>query len=93
MSIFAPLLFMTPMNNVRLLHRLFVDGIVSKEKWNMFVTKLNSQLQETSVLVSRPNRRVLSIITGQLPGDCASERQRWISSKRIGHRDITSAIP
>lgn len=51
MTIFAPLLFMTPVSNVRLLHRIFVDNIASKEKWNMFVTKLNSQLQESSVLV------------------------------------------
>ena len=54
MTIFAPLLFMTPVTNVRLLHRIFVDNIASKEKWNMFVTKLNSQLQESSVLVCKP---------------------------------------
>ena len=65
MTTFAPLLFMAPVNNVRLLHRIFVDDIASKETWNMFVTKLNSQLQETTVLVSRPNSRVLFKITGQ----------------------------
>lgn len=53
MSTFAPLLFMAPMNNVRLLHRIYVDHIASRDKWNMFAAKLNSQLQETSVLVSR----------------------------------------
>ncbi|KAH0826608.1 hypothetical protein J3R83DRAFT_4972 [Lanmaoa asiatica] len=52
MTTFAPLLFMVPVNNVRLLHRIFVDDIASKEKWNMFVKKLNSQLQETSVLAT-----------------------------------------
>ncbi|KAI9568446.1 hypothetical protein HD554DRAFT_723979 [Boletus coccyginus] len=48
----APLLFMLPVDNVRLLHSIFIDEIASKEKWNMFVTKLNSQLQETSVLAT-----------------------------------------
>ncbi|KAG8216853.1 hypothetical protein J3R82DRAFT_7116 [Butyriboletus roseoflavus] len=52
MKTFAPLLFMAPVNNVRLLHRIFVDNIASKEKWNMFVKKLDSQLQETSVLAT-----------------------------------------
>ena len=55
MTTFAPLLFMAPVDNVRLLHRIFVDKIANKTTWNMFVTKLNSQLQETTVLVSRPN--------------------------------------
>ena len=53
MTTFAPLLFMAPVNNVRLLHKIFVDNIASQHKWNMFVKKLNSQLQETSVLVSQ----------------------------------------
>jgi hypothetical protein len=74
MTTLAPLLFMAPVNNVRLLHRIFVDDIAGKETWNMFVAKLNSQLQETTVLVSRPNSRVLFKITRQLPGDCAPER-------------------
>jgi hypothetical protein len=52
MSILAPLLFLAPVDNVRLLHRIYVDHIMSKEKWDMFVTKLNSQLQETSVLAT-----------------------------------------
>ena len=55
MKIFAPLLFMVPRNNVRMLHGIFVDDIVNKEKWNMFVSKLDSQLQETSVLVRQRN--------------------------------------
>ncbi|KAG9313444.1 hypothetical protein JVU11DRAFT_5766 [Chiua virens] len=52
MTTFAPFLFMVPVSNVRLLHKIFVDEIASKEKWNMFITKLNSQLQETSVLAT-----------------------------------------
>jgi len=70
MKIFAPLLLMLPVNNVRLLHGIFVDDIMNKEKWNMFVTKLNSQLQESSVLVSIRNSRLLNSLTGQLAGDC-----------------------
>ena len=55
MKICAPLLFMVPINNLRVLHRVFVDDIANKEKWNLFVSKLNSQLQESSVLVSPRN--------------------------------------
>ena len=66
MSILAPLLFLAPVDNVRLLHRIYVDHIMSKEKWDMFVTKLNSQLQETSVLVSKPNSQVLDEIMDSL---------------------------
>ena len=92
MTTFAPLLFMAPVNNVRLLHRIFVDDLTSTEMWNIFVAKLNSQLQETTVLVSSPNSRVLLNITGQLPGDCAPERQRRLSSRRVGHRSFASGI-
>ena len=63
MKIFAPLLFMVPRNNVRMLHGIFVDDIVNKEKWNMFVSKLDSQLQETSVLVRQRNFGALNEIT------------------------------
>ncbi|KAF8137481.1 hypothetical protein EV363DRAFT_1318110 [Boletus edulis] len=52
MTIFALFSFMAPVKNVRLLHRVFVDDIASKEKWNMFVANLNSQLQESSVLAT-----------------------------------------
>ncbi|KAF8549038.1 hypothetical protein OG21DRAFT_1421972 [Imleria badia] len=52
MSTFAPLLFMAPVNNVRLLHKIFVDQIAHRDKWNMFFARLNSQLQETSVLAT-----------------------------------------
>ncbi|KAG8216854.1 hypothetical protein J3R82DRAFT_7117 [Butyriboletus roseoflavus] len=52
MKTFAPLLFLAPVNNVRLLHRVFVDDVASQERWNMFIKKLNSQLQETSVLAT-----------------------------------------
>ncbi|KAF8438114.1 hypothetical protein L210DRAFT_866764 [Boletus edulis BED1] len=52
MSILAVLSFMAPVKNVRLLHRIFVDDIASKEKWNKFVANLNSQLQESSVLAT-----------------------------------------
>ena len=95
MTTFAPLLFMAPVNNVRLLHRIFVDNIASKEKWNMFVNNLNSQMQETSVLVSKPTPQMPLKITGQLPlpGDCTPQRQRRLSSKAVGYRNFTSAIP
>ncbi|KAF9234256.1 hypothetical protein BU15DRAFT_65865 [Melanogaster broomeanus] len=52
MTVCAPLLFMAPVTSVRSLHRIFVDDIASKEKWNMFVNKLNSQLQDTNLLAT-----------------------------------------
>jgi hypothetical protein len=52
MATCAPLLFMAPVTSVRSLHRIFVDEIASKEKWNTFINKLNSQLQDTNLLVS-----------------------------------------
>ncbi|KAF8417316.1 hypothetical protein L210DRAFT_892548 [Boletus edulis BED1] len=52
MMIVALFSFMAPMKNVRLLHRTFVDDVATKETWNMFVTNLNSQLQETRVLAA-----------------------------------------
>ncbi|KAF9223223.1 hypothetical protein BS17DRAFT_781512 [Gyrodon lividus] len=52
MTASAPVLFMAPVTNVRALHRVFVDEIVSEEKWNAFVNKLNSQLQDTNLLAT-----------------------------------------
>ncbi|KAF9225844.1 hypothetical protein BS17DRAFT_729968 [Gyrodon lividus] len=52
MTACAPLLFMAPVTNVRLLHKIFVDEISSRDKWNMFVNKLNSQLQDTNLLAT-----------------------------------------
>jgi hypothetical protein len=75
MTTFAPLLFMTPVNNVRLLHRIFVDDIASKEKWNMFVTKLNSQLQETSVLATV----LLNANVAFLPKESGTSPQQFLS--------------
>ena len=63
MIIVAPLLFMAPMSEVRLLHRIFVDDIASKERWNTFLTRLNSQFQAISVLVYRCNSQVPNKIT------------------------------
>lgn len=51
MMICAPLLFFSPTSNVRNLHTIFVDGIASKSKWNSFVNQLNSNLQDTNLLV------------------------------------------
>ncbi|KAG9313443.1 hypothetical protein JVU11DRAFT_5765 [Chiua virens] len=50
MTAVAPLLFMAPMHKVWLLHKIFVDEVVSADKWNMFVTKLSSELRGTIVL-------------------------------------------
>ncbi|KAF8842888.1 hypothetical protein BDN67DRAFT_271836 [Paxillus ammoniavirescens] len=52
MTACAPLLFMAPVTSVRSLHRIFVDGIASKDKWNTFINKLNSQLQDTNLLAT-----------------------------------------
>ncbi|KAF9237365.1 hypothetical protein BU15DRAFT_48882, partial [Melanogaster broomeanus] len=52
MTVCAPLLFMAPVTSVRSLHRIFVDDIASREKWNTFVNKLNSQLQDTNLLAT-----------------------------------------
>ncbi|KAF9244122.1 hypothetical protein BU15DRAFT_59465 [Melanogaster broomeanus] len=52
MTVCAPLLFMAPVTSVRSLHRIFVDDKTSTEKWNMFVNKLNSQLQDTNLLAT-----------------------------------------
>ncbi|KAG9313442.1 hypothetical protein JVU11DRAFT_5764 [Chiua virens] len=52
MSTVTPLLFMTPMHNVRQLHKIYVDDIVNGETWNKFVDKLNTELKETSVLAT-----------------------------------------
>ncbi|KIJ06328.1 hypothetical protein PAXINDRAFT_103413 [Paxillus involutus ATCC 200175] len=48
----APLLFMAPMINVRSLHRIFTDEIASRDEWNTFVNKLNSQLHDTNLLAT-----------------------------------------
>ena len=55
MKAFAPVLFMGPAKNIRLLHRVFVDEIASGERWNMFINILNSRLKETNILVSSPH--------------------------------------
>ncbi|KAF8842889.1 hypothetical protein BDN67DRAFT_898259, partial [Paxillus ammoniavirescens] len=52
MTACAPLLFMAPVTSVRSLHRIFVDEIASKDKWNMYINKLNSQLQDTNLLAT-----------------------------------------
>ncbi|KIJ61555.1 hypothetical protein HYDPIDRAFT_96423, partial [Hydnomerulius pinastri MD-312] len=52
MAACAPVLFMAPVTNVRALHKIFVDDVASKEKWNTFVNKLNSQLQDTNLLAT-----------------------------------------
>ncbi|KAF9230470.1 hypothetical protein BU15DRAFT_57204, partial [Melanogaster broomeanus] len=50
MTACAPLLFMAPVANVRLLHRTLNAG--GTEKWNTCVNKLNSQLQDTNLLAT-----------------------------------------
>ncbi|KAI6043910.1 hypothetical protein EDC04DRAFT_3106740 [Pisolithus marmoratus] len=52
MSICTPLLFFSPMTNIRNLNALFVDGIVSKEKWNAFINRMNSYLTNTNLLAT-----------------------------------------
>ncbi|KAH7886926.1 hypothetical protein F5I97DRAFT_1871264 [Phlebopus sp. FC_14] len=52
MAICAPILFMSPITTVRALHKIFVDEIASKQQWNMFINKLNSQLQDTNLLAT-----------------------------------------
>ncbi|KIJ07799.1 hypothetical protein PAXINDRAFT_139695 [Paxillus involutus ATCC 200175] len=52
MATCAPLLFMAPVTSVRSLHRIFVDEIASKAKWNTYINKLNSQLQDTNLLAT-----------------------------------------
>jgi len=52
MTLFSPMLFMAHVNNTRLLHKIYVDDIASKEKWRMFITKLNSQLEDISLLAT-----------------------------------------
>ncbi|KAF9227021.1 hypothetical protein BS17DRAFT_764376 [Gyrodon lividus] len=54
MTVCAPLLFMAPVTNVRSLHKIFVDGIANRDKWNIFVNRLNSQLQDTNLLATVP---------------------------------------
>ncbi|KIJ09102.1 hypothetical protein PAXINDRAFT_172628 [Paxillus involutus ATCC 200175] len=52
MATCAPLFFMAPVTSVRSLHKIFVDEIASKEQWNKFLNKLNSQLQDTNLIAT-----------------------------------------
>ncbi|KIJ58029.1 hypothetical protein HYDPIDRAFT_51732, partial [Hydnomerulius pinastri MD-312] len=52
MAACAPLLFMAPVTHVRALHNIYVDELTSRENWNIFVDKLNSQLQDTNLLAT-----------------------------------------
>ncbi|KAL4071433.1 hypothetical protein V8B97DRAFT_469435 [Scleroderma yunnanense] len=52
MKICAPLFFFSPITSVRHLHTIFVDGIASKERWNVFVNQLTSHLQDTNLLAT-----------------------------------------
>lgn len=53
MTIFAPLLCMAPVAHVRSLHTSFVDDLASTSEWKIFITRLNGQLQNLNLLVSR----------------------------------------
>lgn len=52
MMICAPLLFFSPVTSVQRLHMTFVDRVVSRVRWNAFVTNLSSQLEDSNLLVS-----------------------------------------
>ena len=52
MIICAPLLFFSPVTSVHHLHTTFVDRLVIRVRWNAFVTRLCSQLEDSNLLVS-----------------------------------------
>jgi hypothetical protein len=48
----APLLFFDPVTQVQELHKVFVDQIACKTRWDAFSLKLKEQLQDSNLLVS-----------------------------------------
>lgn len=52
MTVCTPLLFFSPMTSIRNLNSMFVDGIVSREKWNAFIKRMNSYLTNTNLLAT-----------------------------------------
>ncbi|KAI6116134.1 hypothetical protein F5141DRAFT_648567 [Pisolithus sp. B1] len=52
MTICTPLLFFSPMTSIRNLNSIFVDRIVSKEKWNAFINRMNTYLTNTNLLAT-----------------------------------------
>jgi hypothetical protein len=58
----APLLFFDPVTQVQELHKVFVDYISYKTRWDAFSSKLKTQLQDSNLLVSSHfHRHVLAL--------------------------------
>jgi len=55
------LLFFDPVIQVQELHKIYVDEIVCKSRWDAFTAKFKVQLQDSNLLVGRHfHRRVLT---------------------------------
>ena len=52
MVVLAPLLFFDPVTQVQELHKIFVDELVSAERWNAFGARFKGQLQNSNLMVN-----------------------------------------
>ncbi|OAX31124.1 hypothetical protein K503DRAFT_870758 [Rhizopogon vinicolor AM-OR11-026] len=52
MVVLAPLLFLDPVTEVQELHKIFVDMLACKSRWDAFTSKLKGQLQDSNLLAT-----------------------------------------
>ncbi|OAX35807.1 hypothetical protein K503DRAFT_343916 [Rhizopogon vinicolor AM-OR11-026] len=78
MVVFTAVLFLEPETQVQELHKIFADKITRTSRWNVFSSKLKSQLQESNILASLPFQCCVLAAINVKPVNRLAQRQRCV---------------